>query len=198
MHKLLEGETSRENLIRELNYLLTKENIPEDNKIVLRDEILIDLNKYYLSAVYAEIISESNYKNEYEIYIKKKEFYLYGRIDKIIFYPNKIKIVDYKTDNLSIGKTKMRTEQYLSQLKFYSYIINQFFANIRKFELQIIFIKNPGIEVRYEVNESDLLMVEEKIVQMTDSLKSGNYSQVKESCKECDYSMNNIRCIKEK
>ena len=198
IHTLLEEEIKREDLLKTTNIILDKENIHTDEKKKLLDDILKDLNKYFSSDTYNEINSAQNYKNEYEIYLKMDEFYLYGRIDKVIFTENKIKIIDYKTDNIIQNNFNDRRKQYYSQVKFYSYILSKFFPHIQKFELQIVYIKNPDSIFLFEINTKDFPAIEDEIYYMIQSLRTRTYPLQIDHCKECVYSINKIKCFKER
>ena len=197
IHTLLEEEINQEDLCNKTYIILGKEKISPDEKKHLLNDILQDLGKYFSSEKYQEINSAENYKNEYEIYLKVDKFYLYGRIDKVIFTKNKIKIIDYKTDNIISKNINTRREQYYSQVKFYSYILSRFFPYIQNFELQIVYIKNPDNIIRFEINKKDFPLIEDGIYNMLKSLRTRSYIAKIDHCRECIYSINKIRCIKE-
>ena len=197
IHTLLEEKINREDLYNKTHIILDKEKISPDEKKYLLNDILQDLDKYFSSEKYKEINSAENYKNEYEIYLKMDKFYLYGRIDKVIFTGNKIKIIDYKTDNVIPKNINSRKEQYYSQVKFYSYILSKLFPNIQNFELQIVYVKNPDANIQFEINKKDFPAIEDVISNMFKSLRTMNYIPNIDHCKECIYSINKIKCIKD-
>jgi ATP-dependent helicase/nuclease subunit A len=197
IHSLLEKNIKPEELLNSSRLILEKEKIPVDGKELLLDDILKDLNKYFYSEKYKELSSVINFKNEYEIYLKMDEFFLYGRIDKVIFNENKITIIDYKTDNITSKDIKARTDQYLSQVKFYSYMLSRLNPQIQNFELQIVFIKNPDSTIYFEINKNEFPEIENEIKYMIDTLKTGNYLTNNDQCKKCIYSVNHVKCIKE-
>ena len=197
IHALLEEEINQENLYDKTNVILDKEKISPDERKVLLNDILNDLQKYFSSKKYHEINSTGNYKNEYEIYLKVDKYYLYGRIDKVIFNENKIKIIDYKTDNVIPENISVKKGQYYSQVKFYSYILSKIFSHIQKFELQIIYIKNPDINIQFEISKEDFPVIEDEIYNMFKSLQTRTFISNIDHCKECIYSINRIKCIKE-
>jgi ATP-dependent helicase/nuclease subunit A len=197
IHKLLEENINKEDLNSQIQLILDKEKISPNEKKVLSNEILQDLNKYISSEMYKEISIAESFKNEYEVYLKMEEFYLYGRIDKVIFEENKIKIIDYKTDNINPKDISSRKEQYLSQVKFYSYILSRFYPQIHNYELQIVYIKNPDAKLKFEINGKDFPGIENEINNMLNSLRTRNFVSDFDLCKECIYSVNKIKCIKE-
>jgi ATP-dependent exoDNAse (exonuclease V) beta subunit len=189
IHSLLEMNITKEELSKRASIFVEKEKISPREKKALIKEIVKDLDKYLSSDKYKQISSLHNFRNEFEIYLQMDEFYLYGRIDKVIFTEDKIKIIDYKTDNISPDFIKSRTAQYLSQVKFYSYILSRLNENINKYELQIVFIKNPDAAIYFEINKNDFPLIESEIKKMIDSLKSGNYFTKTEHCRDCIYSV---------
>jgi ATP-dependent helicase/nuclease subunit A len=196
VHTMLEEEINREDLKNKTYSIIDKEKISPDEKEDLLIDVVQDLYKYFSSEKYQEINSAENYKNEYEVYLKMDEFYLYGRIDKVIFAVNKIKIIDYKTDNIILKNVEARREQYYSQVKFYSYILSRLFPFIQNFELQIVYIKNPDINIQFEINRNEFPAIEDEISNMFKSLKTRNYIPNVEHCNGCIYSTNKIKCIK--
>jgi hypothetical protein len=197
IHTLLEEEINQEDLYNKTHIILDKEKISDDEKKYLLHDIFQDLNKYFSSEKYRDINSSKNYKNEYEIYLKMDKFYLYGRIDKAIFTENKIKIIDYKTDNIIPKNIYSRKGQYYSQVKFYSYILSKLFPQIQNFELQIVYIKNPDANIQFEINKKDFSAIEDEISDMFKSLRNRSYISNIDHCKECIYSIDKIKCIKD-
>jgi ATP-dependent helicase/nuclease subunit A len=197
IHTLLEEEINQEDLYNKTHIILDKEKISNDEKKYLLHDIFQDLNKYFSSEKYRDINSSKNYKNEYEIYLKMDKFYLYGRIDKAIFTENKIKIIDYKTDNIIPKNIYSRKGQYYSQVKFYSYILSKLFPQIQNFELQIVYIKNPDANIQFEINKKDFSAIEDEISDMFKSLRNRSYISNIDHCKECIYSIDKIKCIKD-
>jgi ATP-dependent helicase/nuclease subunit A len=198
IHSLLEEKFTGEDIYDKVKIKLENENIAITEKTNLINDIAEDLNNYYNSKTFKDIISAEYYQNEYELYIRENDFYLHGILDKVIFSDNRIKIIDYKTEVISPSEIESRREQYLSQLKFYAYIISRFFADIQSFELQIIFIKNPDIKVQFRLNKQDIISIKDEIVKMMESLKAWTFIKNMDFCSKCGYSFDKLKCIKEK
>jgi ATP-dependent helicase/nuclease subunit A len=194
IHALLEEEIDQKGLYEKTRIILDKEKISPDRGKKIFDNILNDLGEYLSSEKYKKINAFEKYKNEYEIYFKMDKFYLYGRIDKVIFTENEIKIIDYKTDN--IIPQNINSKQYYSQVKFYSYILSKLFPQIQKFEMQIVYIKNPDTDIQFKINKEDFSVIEDEINNMIQSLRIRRYISKIDHCKECVYSVNKIKCIK--
>ncbi|MDR3668443.1 MAG: UvrD-helicase domain-containing protein [Ignavibacteriaceae bacterium] len=197
IHTILEEEIKQNDLYNFTLSILDKERLPHDEREILLNDILKDLDNYYSSKIYHELNSIKNYKNEYEVYYKIDGFYLYGRVDKVIFNENKIKIIDYKTDNIIPQNLALRNEQHYSQIKFYSYILSRLFPGINNYEMQIVYIKDPDIIIQYEINRIDFPEIEAEINNMLNSIKNRDFISNIDSCKECFFSINKIKCLKE-
>jgi ATP-dependent helicase/nuclease subunit A len=197
IHSLFEMNITKDELSERSAIIIEKEKLSPREKKALQSDILKDMYKYFSSKKYKELAAAQNFKNEYEIYLKMDEFYLYGRIDKVIFNKNKILIIDYKTNNISPDYIKSSTAQYLSQVKFYSYVLSRLHKNVHRYELQIVFIKNPDATINFEINKTDFPLIETEIKNMFDLLKTGNYLAKADHCRDCIFSVNKIKCIKE-
>ena len=197
IHSLLEDSATLEEISKKVKIKIEKEKLTTLEKSYLIEDIIKDLKIYYASKIYKEINSAENYKNEYELYIRKDDFYLQGRLDKLIFNDDKIKIIDYKTDKISPSELKSKGDQYLSQLKFYAYILNSYFVETQIYELQVVFIKNPELTVQFQLNKLDLILIKQEIVKMMESLKTWNFIKNVNYCTRCDLSVDKLECIKE-
>jgi len=196
IHTLLEEEIDQKDLYDKTNIILDKEKISPDEKKKLLNNILLDLGEYYSAEKYKKINCFEKYKNEYEIYLKMDKYYLYGRIDKVIFGENEIKIIDYKTDNMIPRNIYAKNELHYSQVKFYSYILSNLFPQIQKFELRIVYIKNSDIDIQFKINKESFPAIEDEIKDMINSLQTGSYVSNSGHCKECIYSIDKTNCIK--
>lgn len=197
IHNLLEEKLAIDDIESKVRLKVEEANISVLEASDFINDITKDLKKYYTSNTYKDIISTENYKNEYELYIQEADYYLHGRLDKVIFYDDRIKIIDYKTDKISPSEIKSKGEQYLSQLKFYAYILNRFFADTKIFELQVVFIKNPDIKVQFRLNKRDLILIKQDIVKMMESLRTWTFIKNTDYCPKCGYSTDKSKCIKE-
>jgi ATP-dependent helicase/nuclease subunit A len=198
IHSILEQEIKKDDLIITAGIIIDKEKMAPALKRKLLSDIQKEMDKYYSSDIYNEISTAKKFKNEYEIHLKLDDFYLYGRIDKVIFSDNKITIIDYKTDYVIPKNIKDKTGQYYSQVKFYSYLLSKLFTDINKFEMHIIYIKNPDANNKYELNREEFPPIENEIKSMIKSIKTREYHSEINHCRECIYSINKIKCIRER
>jgi ATP-dependent helicase/nuclease subunit A len=154
-----------------------------------------DLKQYYNSAIYRDLKNYKNFKNEFEIYVKEKDYYLYGIIDKLIVEGDRVIIADYKTDDISAEEIHERAEIYFNQLRFYSYIVNRFLENINTFELRLIFLKHPGKPVIQVINKDRMAEIGQDIDTMVKNIREGNFNRNTGHCTKCNYSLKFNRCI---
>ena len=170
----------------QIKNLANKENIE-----LITKEIIDEVELFYNSNEYNFISLFNDYKNEFEIYLKEGDHYLFGIIDKLLITNDKFIIVDYKTDNIKKNEINDSAEKYLPQLKFYLYITSRLFNKKRQIEGRIIFVKypdNPFILTYDEVSDKN---VKSELKQMINSIRNNDYSVKQDSCKEClfaDYS----------
>ena len=161
----------------------------------LKNEIVDDLKKFYVSSNYLELKEEVNYKNEFEIYVKESDYFLYGIIDKIVFSTNKIIIVDYKTDNIAKNEIPARVSTYINQLKFYSYIAIYLFPDFDIIELRLLFVKHPEEFISEVLNKKDVMNFGSGIKLLVNEMRNKNFHKNLEHCKECYFAVEG-KCIK--
>jgi len=166
----------------------------EENIELITKEIIDEVELFYNSDEFKFINSFNNYRNEFEVYLKAEDYYLFGIIDKLIITDDKLIIVDYKTDNIKKDKINDRAEKYLSQLKFYSYITSRLFNKKRLIEGRIIFVKypdNPFILTYDEISDKN---VKSELKKMIKAIRNNDYSVNQDSCKECLFADGNSTC----
>ena len=193
IHYILSKNVIKENLDHFVNVQI-KNTFKEENYELIEDEILNDLLLFYNSNEYHLINSFPNYKNEFEIYLKEDNYYLFGILDKLIISDKKLIIVDYKTDNIEESQIDSRVEKYLSQLKFYSYIVSRLFNKKQEIEGRIIFLKYPENPFVFNYDEILDIKVKSTLREMIFSIRNSNYSVNLNACKECIFISDDSRC----
>lgn len=200
IHNILQKEKKYEELDDYLNSILTEKNyqiiLNDKTKNILKEDIKNDLKEFYTASIFSEINSYKNYKNEFEVYLKENDYYLYGIIDKIIFEENKITIVDYKTDNIQKEQIKDRVENYLPQLNFYAYIIMQLYNNIKKVDIKLIFIKHPADVYSKSITKEELIEFGGYLKEAVNNMRINNYKKNLNHCSKCLFADSNNNCIK--
>ncbi|MEE9431045.1 MAG: UvrD-helicase domain-containing protein [Melioribacteraceae bacterium] len=146
VHAILEKNIEQNELETQIEKLVEFENelqyLDEAKKNEFKEGLLKLMNNFYQSEIYSELQNHTNYENEFEIYIKENDYYLYGIIDKLIILDDKIIIVDYKTDKVNSNNIASKSEVYFNQLLFYSYLLRHKFPNAKTFELRLIYIRD--------------------------------------------------------
>jgi ATP-dependent helicase/nuclease subunit A len=199
IHKVLQNEISKELLNDFISGALKDEfSVMEFDKNSfnqLKENILNDVKNFYGSSSFSYIRSFKNYKNEYKVYLKEKDYFLFGIIDKLILYGNKALIVDYKTDDITLDEIPERFTLYLNQLKFYSYIVSKLFDNVSEFEVRVIFIKHPERVVSEVIKRESLKKVSSEIENTVKSIRERDFAKNLNHCSECIFAVNHEKCI---
>jgi len=168
----------REESILELSYA---------EQQLLSKEITNLLTNYYESASYKLIINFNNFKNEIEFYKKENDYYLYGIIDKLIKTKDRIIIVDYKSDKISKSNLKEKSETYLNQLLFYSYIILNKYPDVQKFELKLIFLRDDKFSISVIKNKKEIKQFGETIKSAVQKIRLKDFSDQPQGCNNMKY-----------
>ncbi|MCH8325546.1 MAG: UvrD-helicase domain-containing protein, partial [Bacteroidetes bacterium] len=200
IHNILQKEIKYDELDNYLNSVLNEKNfqliLNDKIKNSLKEDIKNDLRGFYEAPIFSEINSHKNYTNEFELYLKENDYYLYGIIDKIIFEDNKITIVDYKTDNIQKEQIKDRIENYLPQLNFYAYLIIQLYDRIEQIDIKLIFIKHPLDVYSKSIKKEELTEFGGYLKEAVNNMRINNYKKNLKHCSKCLFTDSNGNCIK--
>ncbi len=198
IHKVLQNNLAINNLDIFVDSLIQNEfDIFEKSSIQLiefKNEIINDLKNFYSSNIYKEINSYKNYKNEFEIYSKEVDYYLYGIIDKLIIDQNNLIIIDYKTDEINENNLSFKLEHYLIQLMFYAYLTSKLFPS-KKIETKLIFIKDLDKSKSQVIDNNSIIEFKKKINDMVISIRQNKFPSNTKHCFECHFADENNRCI---
>ena len=199
IHKLLQkginGSDCESFIIESLKNELDVFDYSEELLSELKSDILGDILIFLDSSFYRELKLYKNFKNEFEVYIKENDYFLYGIIDKLVIEEDKFIIIDYKTDDITELEINERAEAYLPQLEFYSYIVKQFFDKKREIELKLAFIKHPDKVFSRTVSIKDLEKIKKEIKEMVINIRKGNFSRNLKHCDKCLYAIRQEKCI---
>jgi len=200
IHSALQKEIIQDQLSDFIDVSINNEigtfKVDEKQKVQLKNDITADIKNFYNSNEFSDLKKYKNYNNEYEVYAKENDYYLYGIIDKLIIEGDKAIIVDYKTDSITEKQLKEKSNSYFSQLRFYSYIVNRLFDKIKFYELKLIFIKWPQYPQIINLSNKDFETIKREIKTMVNDIRRQNYLKNLTHCKSCSYSLNNNICIK--
>ena len=199
IHKLLQKEINKSECEEFIIESLKNElDVFDYNEIILselKSKILGLMTIFLDSSFYRELKLYKNFRNEFEIYIKENDYFLYGIIDKLIIEENKFIIIDYKTDDITEQEINERAEAYLPQLEFYSYIVNQFFDKKCDIELKIAFIKRPDMVFSKTAGSINYKKIGKEIKEMVLNIREGNFSKNLNHCSKCLYAIRQEKCI---
>lgn len=199
IHSILEEETPVDELRDKISKNLSSENIVvnKNEKDKIEDEIEKINNKviaYYQSETYKEIKQYADYRNEYEVYLKIENYYLYGIIDKFIISDNELIVIDYKTDSLSENKSKEKFEYYRNQLLFYSYVLSKHLNLDLPVKIQLVFIEKPELSVSAKLSINDLIDFESYLKSIIKRMRNNEYPKNYNHCSKCHFAINQ-KCV---
>ena len=170
---------------------LSNEKFESQNK---RDEIeargLKCINKYYKQMLETppSRITETEYYFEY---IPVKNNYIKGIIDRIEENSDgTIEVYDYKTGGAK-PKTQIADgreyENYLNQLRFYKYALEQKNPNTKVSRAGLIFVEEPDNNFYINLTQEDNDIIEEKIVSTYENISQLNFLPPKKEERNCEY-----------
>ncbi|MCK9280277.1 MAG: UvrD-helicase domain-containing protein [Melioribacteraceae bacterium] len=202
IHKILELNITTESLRDVIKAEIQNELIDHPNALIdiSIEQIFSTIMNYYSSSVYQEINSFVLFKNEYELYYKFYEDYLYGVIDKVIVDENEkvIHIIDYKTDKLNYPmQAEEKFQNYLVQLYFYAFLLSKKYEGYTKFKLRIVFVEKPELEFIHEVDSKGLNKFSSYLEEVIKKIKFKEVNQEKGHCSKCHFYTHD-KCIMDK
>ncbi len=199
IHEVLQRQVELDYLENEVESLIDSElklkSIAYSEMELLRENILSDLKKFYSSGIYTRLKKHDKFYNEFEVYAKEKDFFLYGIIDKLIIDKDKIIIADYKSDIISVDRIKHKAKEYFTQLKFYAYVLSKLYQNVNLFELRLIFIKHPGIDVAAALSKEEVFSFGKIVSDFVSKIRAKEFAPDLSHCKNCHFSPDRKNCV---
>jgi len=195
IHKILEEETDARQLEAKVKEEVEKfTNRIAENKDEFASAIINDVKTYLQSETYRQINRYKTFQNEYEVYSKEGDYYVYGIIDKLIFDGNRLLIIDYKTDRVKESDIKRKAEHYIPQLKFYVYVLSRKFRDVGKIEVELIFIKHPDKSVKFTFDKKEIQIFGEEIKEIVGLIRKGSFEKNLNHCSQCHFALNK-KCV---
>lgn len=198
IHKVLQQNPDPENLsliikenISAFNNSNNEEDIPDSIAASIENEVFTFIN----SNEYKYLNSFDKFYNEFEIYLKENNYYLFGIIDKLVYANDKLIIVDYKTDDISDSEIGVRANSYHQQIGFYSYILKGYLKDVKEIEGRIEFIKYPGKPAIFKYNEHNWERLRVGIKNFIKNLRENNFSPNFEHCSYCGFFLDSKKCV---
>lgn len=161
----------------------------EDDKKFWKSQGYPLLNVFYNRAEKEGILKPAIATEKY-FKIPYKDFYLTGKIDLIIEFPNgEIVIIDFKTSRKEETARQMMINH---QLTFYSWGVRKK-LNIKEDRVGLFYIRSGNI--KYSTRKrSDYFGLAKKIVGVVEGIRNKKFEPTWNDCKYCDYKK---RCKKE-
>ncbi len=191
VHAVLEqvvDENELENCVHKLVYvddeILTLSDLRKKN---LELEVFHLIETFYKSKSFEELKPYKNYYNEFEIYKRENDYYLYGIIDRLVFEKDKIIIVDYKTDRINEKNVDEKVNTYLNQLKFYAYILISKFKFVTTIKLNLVFIRDDSFSISQKIDIKEIMEFGEIIKDSVLKIRSKQFEIDAPGCKDMKY-----------
>ena len=195
IHNLLRKNFSKE-IIPEFIDSQININLYDNISESIITDIIKDVTDFIESDEFQFISSFKNFKNEFEVYLKIEDYYLFGILDKMIIDENRLIIIDYKTDKIKQDEISSRINKYLPQLEFYAYIISRLFNKKYQVEGRIIFIKFPGNQYVFNYDNEADSKTGIRIGEMIRAIRFNDYPSNLMACGDCSFADSNSNCIK--
>ncbi|MCU7511347.1 MAG: UvrD-helicase domain-containing protein [Ignavibacteria bacterium] len=198
LHFLLEHEAVPGSYEDRLEELIKSElhfvDATAENLKSIKDSVIEDLNSYLSSRTCREIRSFRNFKNEFELLVREKDFYLYGIVDKLVLEDKRVIVIDFKSDGIAEKEIHSRKEHYLPQLKFYAYLISKLYTEVEEVEIRLVFLKHPEVEVKSVLKKTEIEAIGFELYGVVDKIRRMEFNKNLNHCYYCHYSMDK-RCI---
>lgn len=198
MHSLLEHEVMPGQFENSLDEIIRSQlhfvDATEENIKTIKQAIIEDMNSYLSSETSREIRSYSSFKNEFELLVREKDFYLYGIVDKLVVEDKRAIIIDFKSDGISAKEIASRQEHYFPQLKFYAYLISKLYPEVEEVEIRLVFLKHPEVEARSILKKDEIEIIGMELYGVVDKIRKMEFNKNPKHCFHCYYSSGS-RCI---
>ncbi len=197
IHKILEEDTSLDQLKTRISELINSfaQSSYSEKKDETINSVYNSVEKYYSSGIYQKLKSHKNFHNEFEIYTKLNDYFIYGIIDKVIFDGDNIFIYDYKTDSLAKSSSEEKLVSYKPQLTFYALLLSKLFAEIDKFSCSLILIDDPTKVASFSTSRKELEKFERKLDDIVYSMRIGSFKKDTSHCRSCYFSNSKNECV---
>lgn len=197
IHKILEEGTPINSLRVRVSELINSFNEKPNSEQSLEtiDSIVGLVERYYSSEIFQKIARYREFRNEFEIYAKVNDYFIYGIIDKVIFDGDKALIFDYKTDSLSKSSPQEKLENYRAQLTFYALLISKLFENIKQIKCSLIFIENTKDIPSFSIDVKALKSIEQELDEIVNSIRYEKFKTNISHCKSCYFSDSKNKCV---
>ena len=194
LHALLERGTTDESAGNEIATLLHQISNEAQNEEAI-SEIAKTYTSFIKSPYYTELLDLGTARKEFDITAMERDYFLQGKIDRIIFDGDRIIIVDYKSNAGTPDKLKKMSRNYAHQLSFYAYVASKLYPEATIFETRLIYLSSPEQSVIQQYTRNDFSAVKENLSNMAAMSVSENFSKTLSHCGECLFSDKRKNCV---
>ncbi len=162
-------------------------------------EIKTTVGKFRDSEIFKNLSRYERFENEFSIYLRQDNFFLYGILDKLILTPEKVIIVDYKTDYVPKGGGGKKYARYEKQLLFYAFIVKEYLHRRKMdvpsiFELRLLFVGNPEESVVKVKSIGEVEDFGKVIYDVITKIQKRNFPPNLANCRQCQFYLNG-KCV---
>ncbi|HEX2984385.1 MAG TPA: UvrD-helicase domain-containing protein [Ignavibacteriales bacterium] len=167
-----------------------------ENTDQIAGSIQNDLAEYFNSAIYKQIRNYKNYINECEVYLKEKDYFLFGIIDKLVLDNDEAIIIDYKTNSIKENEIEAKAAAYSNQMQFYAALISRLYPDVKKITTRLIFTKYPGKVIEHKPGKEELAEYLDEISLIVQKIRRKEFLADPSHCGDCVYSYFGTKCAK--
>ena len=125
----------------------------------------------------------------------EENYFLQGKIDRIIFDGDRVIIVDYKSNSGTPGKLKKLSKNYIHQLSFYAYVASKLYPDINSFETRLVYLSAPEQSEIKQYKREDFPGIKENLESMAALSSAETYVKNLSHCGECLFSDKRKNCV---
>lgn len=196
VHFILQQNVSEDNLQILISRAVDKYALNENSttKNLFRKKIELMIKKFLSSEIYFQLSAYQSFYNEFQIYLKEFDYFLFGIIDKLIVEKNRLIVIDYKTDSVTPKNLELKISNYEYQLRFYAYLAMKYFSMKNEIEVKLIFIKNPEKSYSKIYSDFDLLNFGVEIRKIVSAIRNNSFDYNINHCTKCQFLYRN-KCV---
>lgn len=202
LHSLLENNIETENASDYINTFIenfnknTFKNLGPDiqQSTLLKEECVATYSGFRKSRIFKRLSLISDFTSEFPFLVHYNDFYLKGRIDRIIFEKDKITVIDFKSDIIHDEEIGERSLKHLRQIEFYILALSVLYPEIKEFQAEIIYLVYPDNSYLETFNKSKIQKISSEIIEFVNQTRNLQFKRNFEHCHHCIFYINN-KCI---
>jgi ATP-dependent helicase/nuclease subunit A len=167
---------------------LRREGIEEGNFAFVRGECFPLIKRYLQSQVYQEICRAKAVYSEWPFIYRQGRLVLQGKIDKLLFTEQGLKIIDFKTDLISPEGVEERAGKYKLQLELYSLAAARIFKEPISAALVHFIVPDLSWTLPSSVGEEEIARNLAELGSKASAKDPKQFVKTEEGCELCNYS----------